>query len=82
MTTKFEVLRGKKPISWKKLMALKSTGDDTFESLTPAWPPAPHKRAFGGHVYAQALYAAGKTVSGDLAVHVGFFDRALSPVSL
>ncbi|EXJ55670.1 hypothetical protein A1O7_08599 [Cladophialophora yegresii CBS 114405] len=74
-TTKFEVLRGKKPISWRLLMALKQTGDDVFESLTPAWPPAPFKRAFGGHVYAQAVYAASQTVEKGLVVHqvTGYF---------
>ncbi|KAJ9602951.1 hypothetical protein H2200_012731 [Cladophialophora chaetospira] len=69
MTTKFEVLKGKKPISWRRLMALKQTGDDVYESLTPAWPPAPFKRAFGGHVYAQAVYAASQTVGKGLVVH-------------
>ncbi|ETI21227.1 acyl-CoA thioesterase II [Cladophialophora carrionii CBS 160.54] len=75
MTTKFEVLKGKKPVSWRLLMALKQTGDDVFESLTPAWPPAPFKRAFGGHVYAQAVYAASKTVEKGLVVHqvTGYF---------
>lgn len=70
MTTKFEILKGKKAISFRLLMALKQTGEYTFESLTPAWPPAPHKRAFGGHVYAQAMYAASKTVENGLVVHV------------
>jgi acyl-CoA thioesterase len=70
MTTKFEALTGKKPVSWRLLMALKQTGDNVFESLTPAWPPAPFTRAFGGHVYAQAVYAASKTVEKGLVVHV------------
>ena len=51
-------------------MALKQTDDNVFESLSPAWPPAPFKRAFGGHVYAQAVYAASKTVEKGLVVHV------------
>ncbi|EXJ75121.1 uncharacterized protein A1O5_01817 [Cladophialophora psammophila CBS 110553] len=75
MTTRFEVLQGKKPISFRRLMALKKTGENVFESLTPAWPPAPHRRAFGGHVYAQAMYAASKTVDKGLVVHqmTGYF---------
>ncbi|OAP63108.1 acyl-CoA thioesterase II [Fonsecaea erecta] len=75
MPTRFEVLRGKKPISFRRLMALKRIGDDVFESTTPAWPPAPHRRAFGGHVYAQAMYAASKTVEKGLVVHqmTGYF---------
>lgn len=84
MSGKFDVLKSKKPISWKRLMALKEIGDDTFESLTPAWPPAPFKRAFGGHVYAQAVVAASKTVSDGLVVHVGavFRDNKASSVDL
>ncbi|KIW85964.1 acyl-CoA thioesterase II [Fonsecaea pedrosoi CBS 271.37] len=68
-TTRFEVLQGNKPISFRRLMALKRVGDNVFESLTPAWPPAPFRRAFGGHVYAQAMYAASKTVEPGLVVH-------------
>lgn len=75
MGTKFEVLlkSGEQPISFRQLMALKRRAGesfDTFESLTPAWPPAPFKRAFGGHVYAQAVYAASKTVDKGQVVHV------------
>ena len=70
MTPKFDTVLDKTPISWKKLMALRETGKDTFESLTPAWPPAPFKRTFGGHVYAQAVYAASKTISPGFFVHV------------
>ncbi|KIV93603.1 acyl-CoA thioesterase II [Exophiala mesophila] len=75
MTPKFDTALDKTPISWKKLMALRETGKDTFESLTPAWPPAPFKRTFGGHVYAQAVYAASKTISPGFFVHqvTGYF---------
>jgi len=51
-------------------MALRALGDDQFESLTPAWPPAPHKRTFGGHVYSQAVCAASRTVAEGFVVHV------------
>lgn len=70
MPRKFETLLGKEPISWKRLMALRALGDDQFESLTPAWPPAPHKRTFGGHVYSQAVCAASRTVGEGFVVHV------------
>ena len=75
MPTKFDVLKGNKPISWRRLMALKQTGQDVYESLTPAWPPAPFRRAFGGHVYAQAVYAASRTVDDGMVVHqvTGYF---------
>lgn len=71
MTRKFTTLLGKKPVSWKRLMALRALGDDQFESLTPAWPPAPLKRTFGGHVYSQAVCAASRTVGEGFVVHVG-----------
>ncbi|KAL6244033.1 hypothetical protein RBB50_008902 [Rhinocladiella similis] len=76
MDSKFTPLQGKVPISFKRLMALKKTGDDVFESLTAAWPPAPFQRAFGGHVYAQAMYAASRTVEKGLVVHsmTGYFN--------
>lgn len=70
MTTKFQPLQGKKPLSFRRLMALKQTGNDTFESLVAAWPPAHHTKAFGGHVFAQAMYAASKTVEQGLVAHV------------
>ncbi|KAI1611180.1 acyl-CoA thioesterase [Exophiala viscosa] len=75
MSTQFEPLPGDRPISFNRLMALKQNGDDTFESLTGAWPPGPMKRAFGGHVYAQAMYAASKTVAKGFVVHqmTGYF---------
>lgn len=56
-------------------MALKEVDRDTFDSVTPAWPP--QMRAFGGHVYAQAAYAASKTVAGGMFIHVCFFPRYL-----
>lgn len=61
-------------------MALKSIGDDVFQSLTAAWPPAPFQRAFGGHVYAQAMYAASRTVEKGLVLHVRFAPRTKCPV--
>jgi acyl-CoA thioesterase len=70
MVSKFELRKHQAPVSWRRLMLLKKTDDDVFESLTPAWPPAPFKRAFGGHVYAQAVYAASKTVDQGMVVHV------------
>jgi acyl-CoA thioesterase II len=69
MGKKLPLLAGSIPLSFNQLMKLKETDEDAFESLTASWPPAPHKRAFGGHVYAQAVYAASKTVAKGLVVH-------------
>jgi hypothetical protein len=43
-----------------------------FESIHPAFGPGNMQRAFGGHVYAQAVVAATKTVKSGFAVHVSF----------
>jgi acyl-CoA thioesterase II len=69
MGKKLPLLSGSTPLSFNQLMKLQETEKDVFESLTASWPPAPHKRAFGGHVYAQAVYAASKTVGKGLVVH-------------
>lgn len=79
MSDQFELLTGDKPISFKRLMALRKTGHDTFSSLTAAWPPRTSlKRAFGGHVYAQAMYAASRTVEKGMVVHVRPEDLSLT----
>ena len=49
-----------KPISFMRLMALKPVGNNTFESLSSGFPPTAIFRTYGGHVYAQAAWAASK----------------------
>lgn len=67
------------PLAFRKLMALEevvSSSDvqadalKTFRSVAPAWAPAAGTTAFGGHVYAQAAWAASKTVAKGMFVHV------------
>lgn len=41
-----------------------------FCSLSKPFEPAAAGRAFGGHVYAQAAYAASKTVGKGFCLHV------------
>ncbi len=51
-------------------MALEPTGaDDTFMSKQVAWCPV-GAAAYGGHVYAQAVWAAAQSVEAGLVVHV------------
>lgn len=51
-------------------MAVKETAPDTFESLQLAWPPGiVSDRTFGGHCYAQSVYAASKTCAKGMVVH-------------
>lgn len=67
----------KVPITWAKQMSLEKVNDTTFKSLAGT-PYASfvnrngeqRPRAYGGHVYAQAAYAASKTVPEDFIIHV------------
>lgn len=57
-------------VSFKRLMAVKEISPDTFQSLQLAWPPGiVVDRTFGGHVYAQSIYAASKTCAKGMVVH-------------
>ena len=58
------------PISFSRLMAFKPLGDDRFSSLTPAWSTGEGTAAFGGHVFAQSMWVASKTVADGMVVHV------------
>jgi len=69
------------PVSFATLMALEQVANTTFRSLTAAFEPAgglfdrPEHvppRAFGGFVYAQAVWAAAQTMemSEEWVVHV------------
>jgi acyl-CoA thioesterase len=63
--------------TWAEQMALEQIGERTFRSLsgTPYGTTTEKNgelrpRAYGGHVYAQAVYAASKTVAKGLMIHV------------
>lgn len=45
---------------------------ERFRSLAIPYNPGQGTRSFGGHVYAQSAYAASKTVSQGLVIHVRF----------
>ncbi|KAE9962414.1 hypothetical protein BLS_000344 [Venturia inaequalis] len=70
------------PITWIKQMSLEKVNETTFKSLAGT-PYASfvtrngekRPRAYGGHVYAQAAYAASKTVPEDFIIHsvTGYF---------
>lgn len=63
-------------IPFVQLMALEAVAgaEDRYVSKTLAWAPG-HGwgNAFGGHVYAQAVWAAAQNVKGGLVVHVRIF---------
>ena len=58
-----------KPISFRRLMHVKQIRPDVFESTSSGYPPTPIPRTYGGHVFAQAAYAAALTVPPGLVIH-------------
>jgi len=60
-------------VPFTEVMALERLDDQTFRSCGPAYmtggPERPNS-AYGGHVYAQAALAAGRTVASGMVVHV------------
>jgi acyl-CoA thioesterase len=72
----------KKPRTFPEQMALEQIGETTYRSLAGTPFGAYSKvrgqmrpRAYGGHVYAQAVYAASKTVGRGMMIHVcGLLD--------
>jgi acyl-CoA thioesterase len=74
----------KKPRTWAQQMALEKVSDTVYKSTAGApfggnfvqtKGGEPRPRAFGGHVYGQALYAASKTVPKTFSIHsmTGYF---------
>jgi len=69
------------PTSFTELMELEAIGVkagkdcDTYASLVPAFNPG-LGTAFGGHVFAQAVWAASHSVDEGMIVHVGI-SRAI-----
>lgn len=55
-------------------MAIERINDSTFRSLTKAFEPGGDplnkNRAYGGHVYAQAIWAAAHTVPQGFVISV------------
>lgn len=65
------------PVSFETLMAVERINDSTYRSLTkafepgsPSRDPVQRRRAYGGHVYAQAVWAASHTVPAGFVVSV------------
>lgn len=64
--------------SLQELFQLVRINDNHFESGRPAYSPGGFKRAYGGHVFAQAALAAARTVREGMVVHVSFFGLFFS----
>lgn len=63
-----------RPVSFETLMELERINNFTFRSRTKAFEPGGDplnkKRAYGGHVYAQAVLAAAQTVPDGFVISV------------
>lgn len=77
-----------KELTWAQQMGLERIGDNLFRSTagTPFGSFVTRNgeqrpRAYGGHVYAQAVYAASKTVGKSFIIHVGLSCRMFSIIS-
>jgi len=77
MAERVELPNPQVPRTWAQQMGLARVDETTFKSTKGA-PHGPtmmrngeeRPRAFGGHVYAQAVYAASKTVDPKFVIHV------------
>ena len=61
---------GNEYIAFHELMQLEKLDDWKFSSITKPFSPSGSTAAYGGHVYAQAVYAASKTVTDGMVVCV------------
>lgn len=58
-------------VSFEELMKLEKIDDHTFRSVTRAYAPTGGQNGtYGGHVYAQAAWAAAQTVEDGFLLHV------------
>lgn len=56
--------------SISELMALEVIGPDTYMSKSSAWSPGGRGAAYGGHVFAQCVWAACQTIAEGMIIHV------------
>lgn len=57
--------------SFEELMKLEKLDDHTFRSVTRGYAPTDGQNGtYGGHVYAQAAWAAAQTVEDGFLLHV------------
>lgn len=61
----------KKVLPFDKVIELERIDDSTFRSIIKAYAPTGEKSgAYGGHVFAQAAWAAAQTVQEGYLIHV------------
>lgn len=58
-------------LSFDRVMQLETIGERTFRSVVQAYTPTGGENGtYGGHVFAQAAWAAAQTVQDGFVVHV------------
>lgn len=62
------------------LIALEKVDETTYRSTSLPFSPSGSGRAYGGHVYAQAVWAAAKTVEAGFVIHVS--THAISSINI
>lgn len=55
-----------------ELFHLETIDQNTYISTSPSYCPGGYGVAYGGHVYAQAAWAAAQTVAANMIIHVRF----------
>ncbi|KAK8219956.1 hypothetical protein M8818_000371 [Zalaria obscura] len=63
-------LNGNAYTSFAEMIKLEKINEVTYRSTAPPFSPFATGRAYGGHVYAQAVWAASQTVGEGFVVHV------------
>jgi len=61
---------GNEYLPFVDMIDLEKINNSTFRSKKMAFSPGGSGRAYGGHVYAQAVWAAAQTVKEGFVVHV------------
>lgn len=61
---------GNECLPFADMIALEKINDSTYRSIAMPFSPGGGGRAYGGHVYAQAVWAAAQTVKAGFVIHV------------
>ncbi|PNS19303.1 hypothetical protein CAC42_2480 [Sphaceloma murrayae] len=69
---------GNEYLPFSDMIAVEKINESTYRSKAMPFSPGGGGRAYGGHVYAQAVWAAAQTVGKDFVIHnvTGFFILA------
>lgn len=68
---------GNEFLPFADMIALEKINDNTYRSKAMPFSPGGSGRAYGGHVYAQAVWAAAQTVKTGFVVHVRSLQKAM-----